>query len=273
MNDRATSQPVTTPSFFDRARARLTLEVPPALTDPTAEGARGDLDLNPDVWRARRRQSHQARGGARSGDRSRRTDGAVDAADGGACQPCRAGGLSGRQDRSRRRKSGRGGVARSQRGDRAAAGLDRADRLPRSLSDVFGLPHFADRGARQARTSRSTLNPREVTEAFEVPLAFLMTPANHQRKTRDWNGFDARLLRDPVSRTATFGASPLVSCGTFTSGFAPDDQANPHRDRAVSHSVRALCRVPVGDARRIVAADVLDAAAPRRAGDCRRSCS
>ena len=36
------------------------------------------------------------------------------------------------------------------------------------------------------------LNPREVTETFEVPLKFLMTPDNHQRKTRDWNGF----LRD-----------------------------------------------------------------------------
>jgi len=33
-----------------------------------------------------------------------------------------------------------------------------------------------------------TLNPREVTETFEVPLKFLMSPANHQRKTRDWNG-------------------------------------------------------------------------------------
>ena len=37
--------------FFDRARERLTLDVPPALTDPSVEGARGDLDLNPDVWR------------------------------------------------------------------------------------------------------------------------------------------------------------------------------------------------------------------------------
>jgi 8-oxo-dGTP pyrophosphatase MutT (NUDIX family) len=36
------------------------------------------------------------------------------------------------------------------------------------------------------------LNSREVTETFEVPLEFLMTPANHQRKTRDWNG----LVRD-----------------------------------------------------------------------------
>ena len=32
------------------------------------------------------------------------------------------------------------------------------------------------------------LNPWEVVESFEVPLEFLMTPANHQRKTRDWKG-------------------------------------------------------------------------------------
>ena len=32
------------------------------------------------------------------------------------------------------------------------------------------------------------LNPSEVVETFEVPLSFLMTPANHQRRTRDWKG-------------------------------------------------------------------------------------
>ena len=32
------------------------------------------------------------------------------------------------------------------------------------------------------------LNPDEVTDAFEVPLAFLMNPANHQRQSRVWNG-------------------------------------------------------------------------------------
>ena len=33
-----------------------------------------------------------------------------------------------------------------------------------------------------------TLNRSEVAEAFEVPLEFLMTPENHRRKSRDWNG-------------------------------------------------------------------------------------
>ena len=32
------------------------------------------------------------------------------------------------------------------------------------------------------------LNPQEVEAAFEVPLAFLMTEANHQRHARDWKG-------------------------------------------------------------------------------------
>jgi 8-oxo-dGTP pyrophosphatase MutT (NUDIX family) len=33
-----------------------------------------------------------------------------------------------------------------------------------------------------------TLNPGEVDEAFEVPLDFLMSPANHQRHTREAEG-------------------------------------------------------------------------------------
>ena len=33
--------------FFNRVRARLSLEVPAALTDHTAEARRGDLDLDP----------------------------------------------------------------------------------------------------------------------------------------------------------------------------------------------------------------------------------
>ena len=51
MNERsAPLQRTVTQSFFDRARSRLTLEVPPSLTDPLAQGARGDLDLNPSMW-------------------------------------------------------------------------------------------------------------------------------------------------------------------------------------------------------------------------------
>jgi 8-oxo-dGTP pyrophosphatase MutT (NUDIX family) len=33
-----------------------------------------------------------------------------------------------------------------------------------------------------------TINPREVTDAFEVPLAFLMDPRNHQKKSAEFKG-------------------------------------------------------------------------------------
>ncbi|MGH6923317.1 MAG: CoA pyrophosphatase [Propylenella sp.] len=33
-----------------------------------------------------------------------------------------------------------------------------------------------------------SLNPAEVADAFEVPLAFLMDPKNHRRGSRVWNG-------------------------------------------------------------------------------------
>ncbi len=112
VNDRAANmQHAAADDFFRRARARLTLEMPPALTDPTMEGARGDLDLESGNVGARGRQAHQARRRARSRDRSVRADGPAHAAHCGACQPRRPSGLSRRQNRSRRRISGRGGFA------------------------------------------------------------------------------------------------------------------------------------------------------------------
>src|SRR5262250_1297414 len=37
-------------AFFERARTRLTLDVPAALTDPSVPATRGDLDLDPALW-------------------------------------------------------------------------------------------------------------------------------------------------------------------------------------------------------------------------------
>src|SRR5262249_45270786 len=46
----ALADAVTADSFFERARARLALEVPASLADPTAQAVRGDLDLDPGAW-------------------------------------------------------------------------------------------------------------------------------------------------------------------------------------------------------------------------------
>jgi 8-oxo-dGTP pyrophosphatase MutT (NUDIX family) len=49
------------------------------------------------------------------------------------------------------------------------------------------------------------LNPREVTEAFEVPLAFLMTPGNHQRRSREWKGVSREYYAMPFGERYIWG--------------------------------------------------------------------
>jgi 8-oxo-dGTP pyrophosphatase MutT (NUDIX family) len=50
-----------------------------------------------------------------------------------------------------------------------------------------------------------TLNPWEVKETFEVPLEFLMTPGNHQRKTRDWKGIPRDYYAIPFGERYIWG--------------------------------------------------------------------
>jgi 8-oxo-dGTP pyrophosphatase MutT (NUDIX family) len=49
------------------------------------------------------------------------------------------------------------------------------------------------------------LNPSEVTEAFEVPLCFLMTPANHQRRSREWKGIEREYYAIPFGDRYIWG--------------------------------------------------------------------
>ncbi|MFH3479692.1 CoA pyrophosphatase [Xanthobacter variabilis] len=52
-----------------------------------------------------------------------------------------------------------------------------------------------------------TLNPAEVDEAFEVPLKFLMTPANHQRQSRNWKGTLRHYYAMPYEGRFIWGAT------------------------------------------------------------------
>ena len=55
-------------------------------------------------------------------------------------------------------------------------------RLPNYLC-LVGLPHYA--GARRRPPGFAlTPNPTEVDDVFQVPLSFLMDPANHDRDRR-----------------------------------------------------------------------------------------
>jgi len=54
---------------------------------------------------------------------------------------------------------------------------------------------------------RLALNPNEVDEAFEVPLKFLMTPANHQRQSREWQGTLRHYYAMPYEGRFIWGAT------------------------------------------------------------------
>ena len=52
-----------------------------------------------------------------------------------------------------------------------------------------------------------TPDPREVAEIFEVPLAFLMDPANHVPRSKDYNGAVRRYYAMPYGDYYVWGAT------------------------------------------------------------------
>jgi 8-oxo-dGTP pyrophosphatase MutT (NUDIX family) len=52
-----------------------------------------------------------------------------------------------------------------------------------------------------------TVNPAEVADVFEVPLAFLMHPGNHQRLKRDWKGMERQYYAMPFEQRYIWGVT------------------------------------------------------------------
>jgi 8-oxo-dGTP pyrophosphatase MutT (NUDIX family) len=194
------------PEFFDRMRRRLSLDVPTALHDVTADAARGDLDLDPEAWKkAGVTATRPAAVLIPIVDRvvptvilTQRTA----ALSSHAGQIAFPGGKIDATDETP--------VGAALREAEEEIGLAPAMVEPLGYLDLyltFSGFRILPTVARIAPDFALALNRSEVAEAFEVPLEFLMTPENHRRKSRDWNGITRHYYEIPYQDRYIWGVT------------------------------------------------------------------
>jgi 8-oxo-dGTP pyrophosphatase MutT (NUDIX family) len=192
--------------FFDRARRRLTLEVPSALSDLSAPARRGDLDLDPAAWeRAGVVASRPAAVLVAVVDRPMPS---VILTVRTADLPSHAGQIAfpgGKID-----PHDESPLGAALRESEEEIGLAPALVEPLGYLDLyltFSGFRILPTVARVAPGYALDLNTSEVSEAFEVPLAFLMGPQNHQRHSRDWKGITRHYYAIPYEDRYIWGVT------------------------------------------------------------------
>jgi 8-oxo-dGTP pyrophosphatase MutT (NUDIX family) len=173
--------------FFARARSRLSLDVPLALTDHSIAAVRGDLDTDPVLWE---------KAGVIASRPAAVLVGIVNRPEPTVLLTLRTSDLS----------SHAGQIAfpggkidphdetpldAAIREAHEEVGLDRALVDPIGYLDLyltFSGYRILPAVARISPDYVLEINPKEVADAFEVPLAFLMAPGNHQRHSRETRG-------------------------------------------------------------------------------------
>jgi len=89
-------------------------------------------------------------------------------------------------------------------------GLDRSFIDPIGYLDVYGTGfgfRILPTVARVKPGFKLTINHSEVVDAFEVPLAFLMDPANHQIHSKDFRGIERSYYAMPFAERYIWGAT------------------------------------------------------------------
>jgi len=200
------SGPKITHEFFDRARARLDLAVPPGLFDPNVPVTRGDLDLDPSVWE---------RAGVAATKPAAVLVPVVDRPEPGVILTMRTAELPNHAGQiafpgGKIDQGDQGPLAAALREAQEEVGLDPRLVEPLGYLDLyltFSGFRILPVVARVAPGYKLTLNASGVADAFEVPLDFLMGPENHQRHSRDWKGIQRHYYAMPYQERYIWGVT------------------------------------------------------------------
>jgi len=192
--------------FFARSRARLSLTVPKGLDDPAAATVRGDLDLDPALWE--RAEIKSMRPASVLVGVVDRTEPTVLLTMRTADLPNHAGQIA--FPGGKIEPEDETPLAAAAREAHEEIGLDRSLIDPIGYLDLYlTLSGFRilPAVARIAPDYHLSLNTSEVSDAFEVPLDFLMTPANHQQLSRDWRGMTRHYFAMPYQDRYIWGVT------------------------------------------------------------------
>ena len=199
--------PVIGRDFFDRAREKLTLDVPPALHDHSiTDVIRGDLDLDPVMWE---------KAGVKATRPAAVLIPVVDHPEPSVLLTMRTSDLPSHPGQI----AFPGGKMDPTDATPLAAAVREADEeigLDAALIDPIGyldlyltfsgfriLPVLA----RVIPNYELRINASEVADAFDVPLSFLMSPENHRRDSRDWKGVRREYYAMPFGERYIWGVT------------------------------------------------------------------
>ncbi len=189
MKAEAKQRPAILPAaeFFARSRARLTLDVPPGLTDASVTPKRGDHDADPVMRKiAEVRPIRPAAVLVAVVDRPEPTVLLTQRAQHLPDHPGQVSFPGGKID-----KSDADPRASALREAEEEIGLDRSFVEPLGYLDLYMTTlgyRIVPLIARVKPGFDLTLNENEVDAAFEVPLGFLMDQNNVERHAREWQG-------------------------------------------------------------------------------------
>jgi 8-oxo-dGTP pyrophosphatase MutT (NUDIX family) len=192
--------------FFARALARLNLEVPIALNDPTQPAVRGDLDLDPLLWEQT---------GAQPLRPAAVLIPVVDRPEPGVILTQRTSHLPSHPGQV----AFPGGSIDPDDASPSAAALREAQEEigldPRLVEPIGYLDLYLTFSgyrilplvARVQPGYALTPNTHEVEDVFEVPLAFLMDAENHALHRREWKGLMRRFYAMPYGERYIWGVT------------------------------------------------------------------